>query len=53
MTTNSMKRLIVCGKGQVGHHGRKLWQGGFSLVLDSLRASLADATGCRREVVCP
>ena len=51
--TNSMKRLIVCGKGQVGHHGRKLWQGGFSLVLDSLRASLADATGCRREVVCP
>lgn len=51
--SNSMKRLIVCGKGQVGHDGRKLWQGGFSLVLDSLKASLADATGCRREVVCP
>jgi len=51
--SNSTKRLIVCGKGQVGHHGRKLWKGGFSLVLDSLRASLADATGCHREVVCP
>jgi Trypsin-like peptidase domain len=51
--SNAMKRLIVCGKGQLGHHGRKLWQGGFALVVNSLRASMNDATGSHREVVCP
>jgi hypothetical protein len=51
--SNAAKRLIVCGKGQLGHHGRKLWQGGFALVVNSLRASMNDATGGHREVVCP
>jgi hypothetical protein len=46
------KRLIVCGKGQIGRHGRKLWKGGYGLVLDSIKASLADFTGVDRQVVC-
>jgi len=50
---NGMKRLIVCGKGQVGYHGRKLWKGGYGLVLDSIKASLADVNGVDRQVVCP
>ena len=50
---NGMKRLIVCGKGQVGHHGRKLWKGGYGLVVDSIKASLADFSGVDRQVVCP
>ena len=50
---NGMKRLIVCGKGQVGRHGHKLWKGGYGLVLDSIKASLADSNGFDRHVVCP
>ena len=50
---SGMKRLIVCGKGQVGRHGRKLWKGGYGLVLDSIKASMADSTGVDRQVVCP
>mmetsp|Transcript_31511 Transcript_31511/g.47636 ORF Transcript_31511/g.47636 Transcript_31511/m.47636 type:complete len:1196 (-) Transcript_31511:735-4322(-) len=49
------KRLLVCGKGQVGLHGKKLWKGGLGLVLDSIQATLGDdnAKGYSREVVCP
>ena len=50
---SGMKRLIVCGKGPVGRHGRKLWRGGYGLVLDSIKASLADFNGVDRHVVCP
>jgi hypothetical protein len=50
---NGMKRLIVCGKGQVGRHGQKLWKGGYELVLDSIKTSLADSNGFDRHVVCP
>ena len=50
---SGMKRLIVCGKGPVGRHGRKLWKGGYGLVLDSIKASLADFDGVDRHVVCP
>jgi len=49
----SMQRLIVSGKGQVGHHGRKLWKGGYSIVLDSIKASVAHCTNVDRQVVCP
>jgi len=50
-----MKRLIVCGKGQIGHHGRKLWKGGYGLVLDSIKASMANLAmvNVDRQVVCP
>uniref|UniRef100_A0A7S1Y8E3 Serine protease n=1 Tax=Grammatophora oceanica TaxID=210454 RepID=A0A7S1Y8E3_9STRA len=50
---NGQKRLIVCGKGQVGHYGRKLWKGGYGLVLDSIKTALADQNGIDRQVVCP
>lgn len=52
---NRSKRLIVCGKGQVGLHGKKLWKGGLGLVLDSIRATLGDdhSKDYSREVVCP
>eukprot|EP00934_Nitzschia_sp_Nitz4_P002773 Nitzschia sp. Nitz4//scaffold259_size27336//21972//26726//NITZ4_008195-RA/size27336-processed-gene-0.0-mRNA-1//1//CDS//3329544516//2763//frame0 len=50
---SNMQRLIVSGKGQVGHHGRKLWRGGYSLVLDSIKASVTDCTNVDRQVVCP
>jgi len=49
------KRLLVCGKGQAGLHGKKLWKGGLGLVLDSIRETLGDdhSKGYSREVVCP
>lgn len=28
----SMQRVVVSGKGQVGHHGHKLWQGKYHFV---------------------
>ncbi|KAL3923185.1 MAG: hypothetical protein SGILL_001795 [Bacillariaceae sp.] len=48
-----MERLVVSGKGQVGHHGRKLWKGGYNIVLDSIKASVANCTNVDRQVVCP
>jgi hypothetical protein len=49
----SMHRVIVSGKGQVGHHGRKLWKGGFEVVLDSVRSSLSTYPNVDSQVVCP
>ena len=49
----TMHRLVVNGKGQVGHHGRKLWKGGYALVLDSIKASVAHCPNVDRQVVCP
>lgn len=49
----NMQRLIVSGKGQVGHHGRKLWRGGYRVVLDSIKSSVADHTNLDLQVVCP
>ena len=48
-----MTRLVICGKGQAGHHGKKLWKGGYGLALDSIKASLADLSNVDRQVVCP
>ncbi|KAG7358579.1 trypsin-like peptidase domain containing protein [Nitzschia inconspicua] len=50
---SNMQRLVVSGKGQVGHHGRKLWKGGYNIVLDSIKASVADCTNVDRQVICP
>jgi hypothetical protein len=50
---SNMQRLIISGKGQVGHHGRKLWRGGYNIVLDSIKASVADCTNVDLQVVCP
>jgi hypothetical protein len=50
---SNMQRLIISGKGQVGSHGLKLWKGGYSVVLDSIKASVAHCTNVDRQVVCP
>jgi hypothetical protein len=35
---SNMERLVVSGKGNVGHHGRKIWKGGYGIILDSIKA---------------
>ncbi len=50
---SNMHRLIISGKGQAGHHGRKLWRGGYKIVLDSIKASVAVYTNVDVQVVCP
>lgn len=50
---SNMQRLIVSAKGHVGHEGRKLWKGGYGIVLDSIKASVAHCTNVDRQVVCP
>jgi hypothetical protein len=50
---SNMQRLVVSGKGQVGHHGRKLWKGGYNMVLQSIKASVANCTNVDHQVVCP
>lgn len=49
----TMQRLVVSGKGQAGSHGSKLWKGGYGVVLDSIKSSLADFSNVDRQVVCP
>jgi S1-C subfamily serine protease len=49
----TMQRVVISGKGQVGHHGRKLWKGGYGLALDSIKASLAHCANVDYQVVCP
>jgi len=50
---SNMQRLVVSGKGEVGLHGQKLWKGGYNIVLDSIKASVANCTNVERQVVCP
>jgi Trypsin-like peptidase domain len=49
----NMHRIIVSGKGPVGHHARKLWKGGYTMVLDSIQASLVNYNNVNMQVVCP
>jgi hypothetical protein len=49
----SMQRVVVSGKGQVGHHGRKLWRGGYKKILDSVRNSLSVYSNVDAQVICP
>lgn len=48
-----MHRVVVSGKGQVGHHGRKIWKGGYRVVLDSVRKTLESHSNVDSQVVCP
>lgn len=50
---SDMQRLVVSGKGQIGLHGQKLWKGGYNIVLDSIKASVANCKNVERQVVCP
>ena len=45
---SNMQRLVVSGKGQVGRYGEKVWQGGYNIVLDSIKASVANSTNVER-----
>jgi len=49
----TMQRLVASGKGQAGHHGTKLWKGGFEVVLKSVQTTLGDFSNIDRQVVCP
>lgn len=50
---SNMQRLVVSGKGEDGLHGQRLWKGGYNVVLDSIKASVANCTNVERQVVCP
>lgn len=50
---SNMQRLVVSAKGQVGSHGHKIWKGGFDVVLDSIKANVANSPNVDRQVVCP
>lgn len=45
---SNMQRLVVSGKGEVGLHGHKLWKGGYNVVLDSIKASVANCSNVER-----
>jgi hypothetical protein len=50
---SNTQKLVVSGKGEVGHYGRRLWKGGYKIVLDSIEASVANFKNVERRVVCP
>lgn len=50
---SGMHRVIVSGKGQVGHHGRKLWKGGYKVVVNSVRSVVERYSNVDSQVVCP
>eukprot|EP00531_Pseudo-nitzschia_arenysensis_P009097 CAMPEP_0116156746 /NCGR_PEP_ID=MMETSP0329-20121206/22990_1 /TAXON_ID=697910 /ORGANISM="Pseudo-nitzschia arenysensis, Strain B593" /LENGTH=1695 /DNA_ID=CAMNT_0003653837 /DNA_START=103 /DNA_END=5190 /DNA_ORIENTATION=- len=51
---SDMQRLIVSGNGEVGLYGQKLWKGGYNIVLDSIKTSVANYDkNVERQVVCP
>jgi S1-C subfamily serine protease len=52
MHTNQ-QRVVVSGKGQVGHHGYRLWNGGYKTVVDSVRRFLSSYSNVEQQVVCP
>lgn len=49
----NMQRVVVSGKGQVGHNGRKIWQGGYDVILKSVKESLSCFSNVDFQVVCP
>eukprot|EP00533_Pseudo-nitzschia_delicatissima_P004989 CAMPEP_0116085854 /NCGR_PEP_ID=MMETSP0327-20121206/4542_1 /TAXON_ID=44447 /ORGANISM="Pseudo-nitzschia delicatissima, Strain B596" /LENGTH=1697 /DNA_ID=CAMNT_0003576863 /DNA_START=38 /DNA_END=5131 /DNA_ORIENTATION=- len=51
---SDMQRLVVSGIGEVGLHGQKLWKGGYNIVLDSIKTTVANHDkNVERQVVCP
>ena len=36
----NMQRVIVSGKGPIGHNGRKLFKGGYRAVIDSVQTTV-------------
>mmetsp|Transcript_30723 Transcript_30723/g.46496 ORF Transcript_30723/g.46496 Transcript_30723/m.46496 type:complete len:1446 (+) Transcript_30723:188-4525(+) len=60
MMTDSMRRLAVSAKGEVGSGGCKIWEGGYKLVLQSVERAIneyksqhsQDCGKVEREIVC-
>jgi len=57
---DSLKRkLVVSAKGQVGDGGKRIWEGGFALVVDSVERIIRQfdpvmrKKEVKREIVCP
>lgn len=50
-----MRRLIISGRGQIGDGGRKIWKGGYLLVLKSVQRVMATYGGLEyeRQGFCP
>jgi hypothetical protein len=44
-----MRRLIISGKGQVGDGGRKIWTGGYLLVIKAIGRVMAEYGGLEYE----
>lgn len=49
------QRLIICGKGEEGLHGKKLWDGGYKALLESVTCVMANSYShdVTCEVACP
>lgn len=52
---NGTKKVILSCKGQDGNQGRKMWKGGYGLVLNSIDRVMGeyDNMGVEKEVACP
>lgn len=50
-----MRRLLISGRGQVGDYGRKIWDGGYLLVLKCAQRVMNDYSGAEFEkhAFCP
>jgi hypothetical protein len=44
-----MRRLVTCGKGQVGDGGRKIWKGGYLLVCKAIQRVMDEYGGLEYE----
>jgi hypothetical protein len=49
----NMQRVIVSGKGPVGHNGLKLFKGGYRAVIDSVQKTVDNFNNVNMQVICP
>jgi S1-C subfamily serine protease len=48
-----MQRVVVSGKGQLGRHGYKLWNGGYKVVFESVQNTLSTLPNVDEQAICP
>jgi len=50
-----MRRLVLSGKGQVGEGGRKIWKGGYTLVIRAIGRVMEEYGGLEfeKQAICP
>mmetsp|Transcript_3385 Transcript_3385/g.6702 ORF Transcript_3385/g.6702 Transcript_3385/m.6702 type:complete len:1454 (-) Transcript_3385:94-4455(-) len=49
----NMQRVIVSGRGPIGHNGRKLFKGGYRAVIDSVQKTVDMFNNVNMQVICP